>query len=63
MCPTDDLGIEYDEDVDKVLKEPKSSVLQKFLDYRDARKAKERELDEARQKKEKPEGIFGGLFS
>lgn len=57
--PKDDLGIEYDEEVDLVLKEPKSIGLLKFLDYRDARKAKEQEIAEANKKKEQPEKFLG----
>lgn len=55
----DDLGIELDEDVAEVLKDPKSSVLMRTLDYRDSRKAKEAELAEANKPKPKAEKLFG----
>lgn len=57
--PKDEFDIEYDEEVERVIKEPKSSALMKFLDYRDARKEKEREIAEAKKKKEQPDKLFG----
>lgn len=57
--PKDDLDIEFDEDVERIVKEPKSIALMKFLDYRDARKAKEQEIAEAKKKKEQPEKFLG----
>lgn len=60
--PKDDLDIEFDEDVERIVKEPKSIALMKFLDYRDKRKAKEQEIEEARNKKNKAEEKFLGIF-
>jgi hypothetical protein len=56
--PKDDLDIEFDEDVERVIKEPKSIALMKFLDYRDARKAKEQEIADEKKKKEKVDKPF-----
>lgn len=57
--PKDELDIEFDEDVERIIKEPKSIALMKFLDYRDTRKAKEQEIVEAKKKKEQPEKFLG----
>lgn len=54
--PKDDLGIEFDEEVERALTDPKSNTLMKVLDYRDRRKDAERtkqaEEDAAKEKKE-----------
>ena len=55
----DDLGLEVDDDVAQILRDPKGPVLLKVLDYRDARKAKQAELDSEKVKKEKPDKLFG----
>lgn len=58
--PKDDLGIEYDDEVDAVLKDPKSSVLTKTLRYMMQRSQVEEAL--AKQKAEKenqPDKLFG----
>lgn len=62
MAPKkDDLGVEYDEEVEAIINEPKSAVLLKFMDYRDKRKEAERL--KAEQEKPKPEKEkFLGLF-
>lgn len=57
--PKDDLDIEFDEDVERIVKEPKSIALMKFLDYRDKRKAKEQEIADAKKKQEEPEKFLG----
>lgn len=61
--PKDDLDIEFDEDVEKVLADPKAGLLKKTFDYWSERKAKEVALAQKKQEQEKPAGIFGGLFS
>lgn len=40
--PKDDLGIEFDEEVERALTDPKSGTLIKLLDYRERRKEAER---------------------
>jgi len=50
----DDLGIELDEDVAKVLAEPRTEVLFKVLDYREKRKQKEQETQQQEEQKKKP---------
>ena len=47
----DDLGIEVDDDVAQALKDPKGPLLMKILDYREKRKAKEKEAEEAKNPK------------
>lgn len=61
MPPTDDLGIEFDDEVAAVINEPKSAVLLKFMDYRDKRKEAERKKLEA-ETVEKPKEKLFGLF-
>lgn len=48
--PKDELGIEYDTDVEAVIKDPKSTVLQKTLKYFNERAQKEAELEAAKKK-------------
>lgn len=56
MCPTDEFGIEYDADVENALKDPKSTVLSKLLDYREKRKeAQHAHSEKERQEKEDKE--------
>lgn len=64
MAPKkDDLGIELDEDVERALADPKSSVLSKVIDYFLARKRREAEIvEEERKKSEKKTGVFGGFL-
>jgi hypothetical protein len=66
MTPTDEFGIEYDDDVANVLNDPKFSVTAKLLDYRDKRKAAEAAKatqEENEKKKKESSGIFGlGVF-
>ncbi len=62
--PTDDLGIEYDDEVAAMLNDPAANRLGKLLDYREKRK--QAELDKERQRVEKErqkQGLFGGLFN
>jgi hypothetical protein len=61
MPPIDEYGIEYDGDVEAALKDPKSTLLSKLLDYRDARKKKQQEkadADEAEKKKKEKVSVF-----
>ena len=59
----DELGIEMDEDLVELLKDPKSGLLLKAMDYRDSRKVKELEI-KAKEEADKPKpatklfGIF-----
>jgi len=60
----DDLGIEIDDEVSKVLADPKAALLKKTFDYWEKRREKEREIEAMKEaNKKKSEGIFGGLFS
>lgn len=63
--PKDEYGVDYDEDVEKALKDPKGGLLAKCFDYltkREAAKnAKEAAERDAEQKK-KPKSMFDGLF-
>lgn len=65
MCPTDDFGIEHDEEVAAALKDPKGGLIVKVFDYLGKRKAAElaKEAEEAEKNKPKaPKSIFGPVF-
>lgn len=62
MCPKDDLGIEYDDDVDKVLKDPKSTILSKTLKYMMQRSEVERRLAEKENQEKNEKEKFLGIF-
>ena len=57
----DDLGLEIDDDVAGVLKDPKGGLLVKTFDYLDRRKKRQAEIDaeNAEKNKPKPEKLFG----
>lgn len=60
----DDLGIEVDDDVAGVLKDPKGGLLLKTFDYLSKRKDRQRELDDLRKQEEidreaKDKKLFG----
>ena len=57
----DDLGLEVDDDVAGVLKDPKGGLLVKTFDYLDRRKKRQAEIDAetAAKNKPKPEKLFG----
>ena len=57
----DDLGLEVDEDVAGVLKDPKGGLLVKTFDYLDKRKKPQAEIDseEAAKKNPPKEKLFG----
>lgn len=55
----DDLGVEYDEDVEAVMNEPKSAVLLKFLDYHGRRRAAEEEKAKKENTPPPKEKLFG----
>ena len=52
MGKKDELGIEYDEEIEELLNDPKSERLKKFLDYRDKRKVREQEIAEDQKREE-----------
>lgn len=63
MCPTDEFGIEYDTDVENALKDPKSTVLSKLLDYREKRKKAEFDtIEKLRKEKEEKERSSSSIF-
>lgn len=56
----DELGIEYDDEVDAILKDPKSSILSKTVDYMVRRSKVQEELSKREaEEKNKPEKLFG----
>ena len=57
----DDLGLELDDDVAGVLKDPKGGLLVKTFDYLDRRKKRQAEIDaeNAAKNQPKPEKLFG----
>jgi len=57
----DDLGLEVDDDVAGVLKDPKGGLLVKTFDYLDRRKKRQAEIDAetAAKNKPKPEKFLG----
>lgn len=63
MAKVDDLGIELDEETEKLLADPKAGNIQKAVNYFMTRREKEREkAREEEAKKNKTEGMFGGMF-
>lgn len=63
MAKIDDLGIEVDEETEKLLADPKAGNIQKAVNYFMTRR--EKELEKAREeeeKKNKKTGLFGGMF-
>lgn len=64
--PKDEYGVEYDDDVEKALKDPKGGLLAKVFDYltkrESAKIAKEKTEQEENERKKKPKSIFDGLF-
>ena len=63
MSKMDDLGIEMDDDLERLLADPKSSNVQTVVGYFMARYHKQREKDAVEaEKKNKSEGLFGNIF-
>lgn len=59
----DELGIELDEELERAMADPKSSILTKAVDYLLKRNEVKRQKEsEDLKKKEKQESLFGGLF-
>lgn len=59
----DDLGIELDEELERAMADPKSSILTKAVDYLLKRNEVKRQKEaEELKKKEKQESLFSGLF-
>lgn len=50
----DELGIEIDEEIEAMAADPKTGVIEKFLDYRDKRKAKQAEIKRAEEEAANP---------
>lgn len=63
MAKVDDLGIEIDEELERAMADPKSSILTKAVDYLLKRNEvkKQKEAEELK-KQEKKESIFCGMF-
>ncbi len=57
--PKDELGIEYPAEIEESLKDPKVSSLFAVMDYRERRKAKEKEIEDAKKPPAPKEKLFG----
>lgn len=63
MAKVDDLGIELDEDLERLLADPKSANVAKAVNYFMTRHEKQKMKEhEEKKKTEKKDSMFGGMF-